>query len=185
MGERYPHALISLTVALLTFQSQISDRLLALPVLPTMQDSPQLPSNSLICCFKMFWLFLSLFGCEVLLQFFKGEHLCSVLHVFHVQLHDFRAQSGIDHSGWSLKWNLYPSHIYPHQISLSSPLDLRADPAALMLHHWGISKTWYFFPARKHERTIYYDNYWNWFTSCEKIRQWLLLLSHNDSKLQA
>lgn len=68
------------------------------------------------------------------------------------------------------------SHRHPHQISLPSPPDLHADPAALMLQHWGIYKTWYFFPARKHEQTIYYDNYCNWFTSCEKIRRQQLLL---------
>lgn len=99
----------------------------------------------------------------------------SCLHGFHSHLLDFGAQSGIHSSGWSLKRNLSLSHIHPHQISFPSPLDLHANPAALMLQHWGIYKTWYFFSARKHEQTIYYDNYWNWFTSCEKIRQLLLL----------
>lgn len=106
-----------------------------------------LTSKSQKCCFKMFWLFLTVFGYEVSLQIFRAS--ASGLHAFHFQLEDFRAQSGIHHSGCSLKWNLYLSRIHPHQISLPSPLDLHADPAALMLQHWGIYKTRYFFPSKK------------------------------------
>lgn len=115
--------------------------------------------------FQVVGIVSDLDGDEVSLQYFKDKHLLSTRSSFPLRGFQLIQDDLLKEIS---------SHIHPHQISFPSLLNVHTGPAALMLHYWGIYKMWYFFPARKHKQTIYYDNYWNWFTSHEKIRQQLL-----------